>query len=63
MEINPILLSKQIIKRTYLNDNRPWVIGYSGGKDSTTLVQGVLESIYELKQEMVQVEKPVFVIS
>ena len=25
--------------RVYKNDNRPWVIGYSGGKDSTTVVQ------------------------
>ena len=27
------------MKMVYLNDNRPWVIGYSGGKDSTTVVQ------------------------
>ena len=24
------------MKVVYKNDNRPWVIGYSGGKDSTT---------------------------
>src|SRR5450756_333643 len=24
------------IRRLYLDDKRPWVIGYSGGKDSTT---------------------------
>jgi len=23
------------IREIYLSDNRPWVIGYSGGKDST----------------------------
>ena len=24
------------IREVYLSDDRPWVIGYSGGKDSTT---------------------------
>ena len=23
------------VKRVYLQDERPWIIGYSGGKDST----------------------------
>lgn len=27
------------MKMVYKNDTRPWVIGYSGGKDSTTVVQ------------------------
>ena len=27
------------IKYVYQSDNRPWVIGYSGGKDSTTVVE------------------------
>ena len=26
------------IKYVYQSDKRPWVIGYSGGKDSTTVV-------------------------
>ena len=25
------------MQAVYLNDNRPWIIGYSGGKDSTVL--------------------------
>lgn len=27
------------IQYVYRSDNRPWVIGYSGGKDSTTVVE------------------------
>ena len=27
------------IRKVYLSDNRPWIIGFSGGKDSTCLVQ------------------------
>lgn len=27
------------IQYVYQSDNRPWVIGYSGGKDSTTVVE------------------------
>ena len=27
------------IQNLYLSDNIPWVIGYSGGKDSTAAVQ------------------------
>jgi DNA sulfur modification protein DndC len=63
MQNDFISLSKDLIKKQYILDNRPWVIGYSGGKDSTTLVQIVLESIYELKTEGSSVSKQVFVIS
>ena len=27
------------IQDLYLEDNRPWIIGFSGGKDSTTVLQ------------------------
>ena len=63
MQNDFISLSKDLIKKQYILDNRPWVIGYSGGKDSTTLVQIVLESIHELKVEGQPVSKQVFVIS
>ena len=63
MQNDFISLSKDLIKKQYILDNRPWVIGYSGGKDSTTLVQIVLESIYELKVEGQPASKQVFVIS
>lgn len=34
------------IKYVYQSDKRPWVIGYSGGKDSTTVV----ELVYKMLQ-------------
>jgi DNA sulfur modification protein DndC len=49
------------IQEVYLSDNRPWVIGYSGGKDSTTALQLVWYAIAELPEE--KRIKPVFVIS
>jgi len=49
------------IQEVYLSDNRPWVIGYSGGKDSTTALQLVWYAIAELPEE--KRTKPIFVIS
>ena len=39
------------IKYVYLSDNRPWVIGYSGGKDSTTVVELVFKMLQGLTEE------------
>ena len=39
------------MKMVYLHDNRPWTVGYSGGKDSTLLVSLVFEMVKELKPE------------
>jgi DNA sulfur modification protein DndC len=49
------------IQRTYLRDHRPWVIGYSGGKDSTTALQLIWHALSELDRE--ELSKPVYVIS
>jgi DNA sulfur modification protein DndC len=51
----------QEIQEVYLSDSRPWVIGYSGGKDSTTALQLVWYALAELPPE--KRTKPVFVIS
>jgi len=54
-------LSREDILRIYKSDNRPWVIGYSGGKDSTVVTRLVFEALMSLrKAERV---KPVFVVS
>jgi len=39
------------IKELYLADQIPWVVGYSGGKDSTAVLQLVWTALQELKQE------------
>lgn len=49
------------IRELYLSDAIPWIIGYSGGKDSTACLQLVWTAITSLPQE--QRSKPVHVIS
>jgi putative sulfurtransferase DndC len=49
------------IRTTYLNDNRPWIIGFSGGKDSTCLVQLVWSALSTLPPE--KLTKKIYVIS
>lgn len=49
------------MKIVYKNDSRPWVIGYSGGKDSTTVVQLVFTMLQSLPKE--ERHKDVYVVS
>ncbi|XNH04402.1 DNA phosphorothioation system sulfurtransferase DndC [Vibrio cyclitrophicus] len=49
-------------KELYQKDDIPWVIGYSGGKDSTAILQIVWNAVAELKEEG-KASKPVHVIS
>ncbi len=52
---------KEEIKNLYLEDEIPWVVGYSGGKDSTAVLQLVWLSLKELEAE--KRHKHVYVIS
>jgi DNA sulfur modification protein DndC len=49
------------IQELYLSDEVPWVVGYSGGKDSTAVLQLVWNALEALEPE--QRTKPVYVIS
>mgnify|MGYP006423110315 FL=1 len=49
------------IRTVYLNDNRPWIIGFSGGKDSTCMVQLVWNALSSLPAE--KLTKKIYVIS
>jgi DNA sulfur modification protein DndC len=49
------------IKELYQSDETPWVIGYSGGKDSTAIVQLIWNAIKELPKS--KRTKPIHVIS
>lgn len=42
---------KETVRNLYLSDEIPWVIGYSGGKDSTATVQLIWLAIKELPEE------------
>lgn len=54
-------LAKSLVKKVYLADNRPWVVGYSGGKDSTAVVQLVFSALTEIDSSLLT--KKVYVIS
>lgn len=49
------------IQDTYCSDNRPWIIGFSGGKDSTCVLSLIYSALLKLKPE--QRVKPVYVVS
>lgn len=49
------------IRAVYAADDRPWVIGYSGGKDSTCALQLIWGAIRALPEEARR--KPIFVLS
>jgi len=49
------------IQTVYCSDDRPWVIGYSGGKDSTCSLQLIWNAISTLPKE--QRTKPIYVLT
>ena len=53
--------TKEKIKEVYKIDNKPWVIGYSGGKDSTVVTQLIFETLSEMDKD--ELKKPVYIIS
>ena len=49
------------LRDLYLEDQRPWVIGFSGGKDSTAILQLVYTMLLSLSER--ERNKPIFVVS
>src|SRR5207247_10435648 len=49
------------VQELYLADDRPWVVGYSGGKDSTCALQVIWLALTGLEPS--QLRKTVYVIS
>ncbi|WP_298626686.1 DNA phosphorothioation system sulfurtransferase DndC [uncultured Zoogloea sp.] len=54
--------TKESLRILYESDTRPWVVAYSGGKDSTAVLQLVYELLME-EQAAGKSGKPVFVVS
>ncbi len=49
------------IRDVYLSDERPWILGFSGGKDSTCMIQIVWNALSGLARE--KITKRIYVIS
>jgi len=49
------------VRKVYLSDNRPWILGFSGGKDSTCMVQLVWNALSELSAD--ELQKKIYIIS
>ena len=49
------------IRKVYLGDARPWILGFSGGKDSTCMVQLIWNALSKLPPDKLQ--KKLFIIS
>lgn len=60
-QLKPFLDIKEEMKMVYLHDTRPWMIGFSGGKDSTLLVCLVMEMLNSLDPG--EINKKVYVVS
>lgn len=56
-----LVVLQEHIRAVYAADDRPWVIGYSGGKDSTCALQLIWSAIRALPEEARR--KPIFVLS
>ena len=49
------------VRQVYLSDNRPWILGFSGGKDSTCMAQLVWNALSELSAD--ELQKKIYIIS
>ena len=49
------------VRKVYLSDNRPWILGFSGGKDSTCMAQLVWNALSELSAD--ELQKKIYIIS
>lgn len=58
-----VLSAEADIEEVYYMNDLPWVIGYSGGKDSTCTTQLIINTLIKLKNEGKNLHKPVYVIS
>lgn len=58
--VSPFDSIRESVRDLYLGDPRPWLIGFSGGKDSTMLASLIFEAVLALPPE--QRTKPISVV-
>ncbi|MGB1080725.1 MAG: hypothetical protein ACPGYI_05165 [Flavobacteriaceae bacterium] len=57
------IVDEIIDQYTYADEtNRPWIIGFSGGKDSTVMLQLVWKAISQIKELTGIVKRDIYVI-
>ena len=49
------------IQQVYLGDSRPWILGFSGGKDSTCMIQVIWSALEKLPKS--RLTKKIYIIS
>ncbi len=54
---------KERLKGEFLADTRPWVVTFSGGKDSTTVLHLVIEMLLEMRDSGEEQSKKVYIVS
>ena len=54
---------KSRLKEEFLADTRPWVVTFSGGKDSTTVLHLVVEMLLEMRDSGEKQSKQVYIVS
>jgi len=55
-----VIKTKETMKEEFLKDSRPWVVTFSGGKDSTTVLHLTIEMLLELPKEK---RKKIFIVA
>lgn len=57
-----VITVKERLKKEFLHDERPWVVTFSGGKDSTTVLHLVVEMLLDLRKDKQDLKK-VYIVS
>ncbi len=60
MEAGSYQRIRDSLRRLYLNDPRPWLVGFSGGKDSTMVASLIVETVAAIPD--IQRKKPVAIL-
>lgn len=62
---NDLVVSNAVkdIEEVYFMNDLPWVIGYSGGKDSTCTTQIIIDTMIKLHNSGKQLKKHIYIIS
>jgi DNA sulfur modification protein DndC len=51
---------KQSLHRLYLEDTRPWLVGFSGGKDSTMVASLIFDAVLSVPES--ERTKPISIV-